>query len=180
MTCIIGLVDNGKVYMGADRAQSSHNWTQPTIVPKVFKNGQYLIATCGSIRMHNLLQFGFTPPIYHENEDELKSFMVNKFIKSVIELFKANSWGGDKHRPDVAEGGSFMVGVAGHLFEISSDFQIRENMDLYATNGSGAEYALGSLFSTYSHDPESRVRLALQSAAKFSPTVSEPFDILVI
>lgn len=33
--------------------------------------------------------------------------------------------------------------------------------------GSGGEYALGSLFSTYSHDPESRVRLAYSRRLNF-------------
>ena len=43
MTIVIGLIDNGIVYMGSDRAMSDEYSISSPITPKIKKNGQNLM-----------------------------------------------------------------------------------------------------------------------------------------
>lgn len=56
--------------------------------------------------------------------------------------------GKDKEDGDREEGGSFLVGYNGVLYEIGEDFQVADNTDLYCSLGCGEDYAHGSLFTT--------------------------------
>ena len=68
MTCIVGVVDNGKVYMGGDSAGVGGLCIETRKQPKVFRNGDFLIGYTDSFRMGQLLQYKMSPPRYFEGD----------------------------------------------------------------------------------------------------------------
>jgi hypothetical protein len=94
MTCIVGLIDNGKVWMGGDSAGVSGLDVTVRKDPKVFKNGDFLIGYTSSFRMGQLLRFKFNPPKYYaeqHNNDEYQ-YMCTDFIEAIRICLKAGGY----------------------------------------------------------------------------------------
>ena len=146
MTCIVGLVSKGKVYIGADSLGSDGFTQQVRKESKVFKNGDFLIGCTSSFRMIDILKWKFNPPTV--KDDNLHKFMVTEFVDAVRTLFVENGY---NITSDDWRSGCFLVGIRGKLFSIESDFQVYEQ-DFYAV-GSGAYHALGSLYTSKRNSP---------------------------
>ena len=170
VTCIVGLVHKGKVYIGAD-SLGSNGFTQSSRKePKVFKNGEFLIGCTSSFRMIDLLKWKFNPPTV--KDENLHKFMVTEFVDSVRKLFVDNGYcitNGDW------ESGCFLVGVKGKLFSIESDFQVYEQE--YYSAGSGTHHAMGSLYTSKRNSPVKDIEKALEAAEHFVTSVKRPFVI---
>lgn len=154
MTAIVGLVHNGIVHLGGDSAGVSG----------------YSFTT--SFRMGQLLRWSFEAP---EQKDDLERFMSTVFIDTVRETLKTGGW--LKKDSERDEGGTFLVGVAGRLFRVESDFQVGEAADGFDATGCGFDIALGALHATARTriGPQRRLRLALEAAERFSAGVRGPF-----
>jgi ATP-dependent protease HslVU (ClpYQ) peptidase subunit len=174
MTCIVGVKDKGKVWIGGDSAGGNQFVIENRIHPKVFRNGLYLIGYTTSFRMGQLLEVA-TLPIPEPDED-LYRFMITKFVNVIRSTFEGSGWAG-KDEEGKASGGNFLVGVNGHLFDIQADFQVGENQAGYAACGSGGDVALGSLHSTQGKHPRVRIEKALEAAQAHTPFVRGPFTI---
>lgn len=180
MTCIIGLSQGGRVYIGADSASASGWSVRATGIQKLFQRGPYLIGYSTSFRMGQILQHEVEYPeakVYDEH------FMVAMFIPAIREKLKLLGY--TKIENNQEEAGQFLVGVAGNLFEIGSDFQVNHFQDGMAAVGCGAEYALGALRACLEMEPgldgayiRRAIRLALEVSAYFSGGVKEPFEVL--
>jgi len=136
MTCVVGLVKSGKIYMGSDSAAvdvvGGHIFAQKS--PKVFMVGQYGIAFTDSFRMGQILQYNWIPPKFTGNSRTLDKFMRTKFVESVKEAFKAGGYGNIGNQSEAEDsGGIFLIGVkgTGRLFYMDDDFQIGENIVPY-------------------------------------------------
>jgi len=176
MTCIVGLIDEGKVYMGGDSAGVAGLDIVTRKDAKVFKNGPFLIGYTSSFRMGQLLRFKLNPPKRYEDVDIFK-FMVVDFIEAVRECLKAGGYARVNNNEE--KGGFFLVGYEGRLFEVESDFQIGEVEKGYIACGCGQSFALGSLYQTEGQkNPKKRILSALSAAQEFSAGVREPFHIL--
>ncbi len=174
MTCIVGLVNRGTVYVGGDSA-SVQGWTsRVTRLPKVFRVGPFLIGYTTSFRMGQLLQYGLEVRIRRPDEGEM-DFMVTEFAERVRLLLKER--GVAKVESNTESGGQFLVGYAGRLFSVQQDFQVNEMADGYDAVGSGAEYALGALRALERTAPLPRLRRALEASAHFNMGVCAPFYI---
>lgn len=174
MTCIVGLVHRGTVYIGGDSA-SVQGWTsRVTRLPKVFRVGPFLIGYTTSFRMGQLLQYGLTVRMRRPDEGEM-DFMVTEFAERVRLLLKER--GVAKVEANAESGGQFLVGYHGRLFSVQQDFQVNEMADGYDAVGSGAEYALGALKALDRSPPVVRLRRALEVSAHFNMGVSAPFYI---
>lgn len=174
MTCIVGIVHKGQVYMGADSAGANHRNITTRADKKIFKNGDFLIGFTSSFRMGQLLQYDFSPPHHHSDVD-IEKYMVKDFIKTVRECFRDGGFMTYHEHQEV--GGKFLVGYKGRLFKIDSDFQVAEATRGFDATGCGEEYALGSVYSTEKMEPEKRIRLALEAAEEYSLGVRSPFHI---
>lgn len=175
MTCIVGLVDKGRVYIGGDSAGSSSNW-QITVRsdPKVFRNGDFLMGFTSSFRMGQLLAHSLKPP-RRNPDDDVFSFMVTGFIDAVRSCLKE---GGFAEKNNEAErGGTFIVGYSGRLFQIHGDYQVSESSVNFDACGCGAEVALGAMAATEGQKPEARIKIALAAAEQFSAGVRGPFHV---
>ena len=175
MTCIVGLVENGTVYIGGDSA--SVRTGQLSLVVrndrKVFRNGDFVMGFTSSFRMGQLLAFNFNPPKRRVGIDVM-AYMVTDFIDAARARMKDGGFARVKENTE--EGGTFLVGYSGRLFHISDDFQVGESSHGFDACGCGDLIALGSLRSTRTWtDPGARVKEALECAETFSAGVRAPF-----
>lgn len=174
MTCIVGLVDGDRVWMGGDSAGVSGLDITVRADTKVFRNAGLLIGFTNSFRMGQLLHYKLEVPERAPDED-LFRYMVVDFVDAVRGCLKD---GGYAHKSnDVESGGNFLVATEGRLFSVQSDYQVGEAVRGYHAIGCGADYALGSLASTIGLSPEARVRRALEVAELFSGGVRAPFTV---
>jgi len=175
MTCIVGVAQDGVVCIGGDCAGSAGSSITHRSDEKVFRNGPYLLGFTHSFRMGQLLRYTLKPPKPPENDKNLYCFMVNDFIKEVRECFKEGGYTTISN--SVESGGTFLVGINGRLFRIDSDFQVGEAKNNYMAVGSGGRVSEGALFATAGKAVRSRVKLALEAAAKHDTFVAAPFTI---
>jgi len=174
MTCIVGLVDNGIVYIGGDRGISDKDIILTMCRPKVMKNGEYIIGYAGSQGVGQLAHIMTTPVCGKDVEKTLRTTFI-KSLKTIIEEFgPSNLTESDCHT-------DFLVGCKGRLFEISTEDWSVSELE-YSAVGSGGNIALGSLYtsSLNTYTPIERVTYALNAAITLSPTCQGPVDILYI
>ena len=174
MTCIVGLVHKGHVFLGGDSAGvDGHYRLTVRADRKVFRNGDFIMGFTSSFRMGQLLAFKFSPPKPRTGVDTM-SYMVTDFIDAARALMKDGGFA--RMKDSAEEGGTFLVGYSGRLFHISNDFQVGESTHGFDACGCGDEIALGSLRSTRTWtDPTARLKEALESAEMFSAGVRGPF-----
>lgn len=178
MTCIVGLVDSGKIYVGGDSAGVAEHGLTIHADEKVFKKGSMLIGFTSSFRMGQLLRFKLVIP-YHKSEMDTYEYMVAEFVEAVRTCLKEG--GCSRIENNEESGGTFLVGYKGELFTIHSDFQVARMMNKYHAVGCGADIAKGSLFSSegiIGMHASDRIRHALRAAETFNAGVRAPFIIL--
>lgn len=174
VTCIAAVVDEGTVWMGGDSAGvSGWNLTLRKDA-KVFLNGTFLIGFTTSFRMGQLLRYSFKPPVHPEGVDTYE-FMVTAAINSMRTCLKDGGF--SKKDKEAEEGGTFLVGYRGRLFEINSDYQVAEPLDHMAAVGAGEQVACGALYALLDLDPEQRILRALEVAERFNAAVRGPFIV---
>lgn len=175
MTCIVGLIDKGKVYMGADSAGVAGGYVSHIRADqKVFIEGDFIIGFTTSFRMGQLLQYKLQVPGRPESLDVFK-YMVTSFVEAVRKCLRDGGFA--EKKDEVEKAGVFLVGYQGRLFRICSDYQVTENLLPYDAVGSGGEVALGALFANGHLEPEERLLQALEAAEQFSASVRRPFVI---
>ena len=174
MTCIVGVVNSGRVFIGGDSAGVDSRYHLVVRTDrKVFRNGEFVMGFTTSFRMGQLLAYNFNPPKPRVGVDVM-AYMVTDFMDAARVRMKE---GGFKHiKDEVEEGGTFLVKYSGRLFHISDDFQVDESVHGFDACGCGDLLALGSLYSTRSWpDPNARLKEALETAQAFSAGVRGPF-----
>lgn len=175
MTCIAGLVDNGKVYIGGDSAGVDGRLHLTVRADrKVFRNGPFIMGFTSSFRMGQLLAHALEPPRRHP-DDDVYAFMVNDFINAVRRCLKDGGYAQREREQEV--GGAFLVGYESRLFMVEGDYQVGENLDGIAACGCGDMIALGALAVSKDENPEKRIKDALAAAEKFSGGVRGPFHV---
>lgn len=181
MTCIVGITNKTRVWLGADSAASDDSGSIETRKdPKIFKKGDFLIGYAGSFRIGQLLRYKFTPPKKGRGRVDIYQYMVSEWMDALRKVVK--DAGAIKVEDNLEEmtGCSIMVAYKGRLFIIDEDFQVGEVTHPYAAIGSGAATALGSLYSTnkiITLKPEERIQLALEASSTFCTTVRAPFNV---
>lgn len=176
MTCIAGVVEGDRVFIGGDSAGVVADDFSLTVRAdqKVFRNGDFIFGFCGSFRLGQLLRYAFTPP--KRNRRDVHRYMVTTFIDAVRETLKRGGLAKKEHDVEDIDG-SFLVGYRGRLFIIDGDYQVGEAVDGFAAIGCGGAIAQGALFVTDGADPKRRVRRALEAAERYSGGVRRPFYI---
>lgn len=177
MTCIVAVTDGQQVTMGGDSA-GSNGWSmQVRSDTKVFILGPYVLGFTSSFRMGQLLRYSLT--IGAPDTWDVDRFMATTFIDAVRVTLKDGGFATTKDGAEV--GGTFLVGVAGRLYEIDSDYQVGYTQYPFAAVGSGYMAALGALHAmTAVTDlaPAERVVRALGAAADLTATVRGPYSVV--
>ena len=175
MTCIVGLISKGKVYIGGDSAGVNGYDIRVRADEKVFINGSMIFGFTTSFRMGQLLRYSLkvSPQLDNQNDYE---FMVTTFIDDVRDCLKKGGYATKKD--EVESGGTFLVGYKGNLYTISNDYQVATHKEGYASVGCGDSYALGALYNSIKvYNPKMRIENALETAEYFSGGVCKPFHI---
>lgn len=175
MTCIVGLVHEGNVYIGGDSAGVAGLDLTIRADQKVWRSGEFVYGFTTSFRMGQLLRYKFDPPEQLPSQ-QTEEYMVGPFIDGVRRCLKDGGWLEAKNNQET--GGRFLVGYRSRLFVIDSDFQVGETVDQFAAVGCGQAYAIGSL-ATSEGTARSRVKQALEVASRFSVGVRGPFTVEV-
>lgn len=162
MTCIAGLLDNGKVYIGADSAAAGDDTIEVRANRKVFRNGEYLIGFTGSFRIGQLLQY--TPL------DSPGATVMGHLVTTIVPALKKLV--GKEEFNDI------LIGCRGRLFKVCTDYSVAEYHS-YAAAGQGEPYALGRLHGSLG-SPELRLVAALEAAQAHSAAVRAPFHVEVV
>ncbi|MFI9203066.1 hypothetical protein [Streptomyces sp. NPDC053048] len=172
MTVIVGLVHDGRVYLGGDSAGVSGSRLTVRRDPKIFRNGPYAMGFTTSFRMGQLLHHAFRAP---KPEGDLDRFMTTVFVDKLRTCLKDGGWA--RKDSEQEQAGTFLVGVYDRLFAVHDDYQIAEPADGYAAVGCGDEFALGALHATadLGLKPRKRLTLALTAAGYHSAGVCAPF-----
>lgn len=180
MTCIVGIVKDGTIYMGGDSAGVAGLDVEVREDEKVFLlKDRFIIGFTTSFRMGNLLRFSLNPPGQPAGQGDYE-YMCTGFIEAVRKCFADNGFTGksaEGHNRD--EGGQFLLGYRGKLYAVHSDFQIGKVRNNYNSVGCGRYYALGALYATQGSEmsPQNRIILALRAATAFSGGVRPPFTL---
>jgi len=176
MTCVIGLVHQEKIYIGADSAGVDSDLSLVARDdPKVFRNGDFVIGFTSSFRMGQILRFKFKPPQRYEGTIDYE-YMVTEFVDEVRNCLKDGGFARVKENQE--SGGTFMVGYRKSLYTIFDDFQVGINRCGFAACGCGQMLALGAMAANaHLTDPEARILNALEIAEMFNAGVRRPFHI---
>ncbi len=172
MSCVVGLLKDGKLYMGSDgRASTDAGEKRPIIATKLFWNGNFLIGFAGSVRTGQLLkpEYFEIPDDIHELADAIRGHLGDKgsLATSDDQLSIQNC--------------NFLIGFDGKLYEILTDFQINEASGDSLSIGSGSPFAMGSLFTSKRvKSGEKRVLIALKAAAEYDAACGPPYSVEVV
>jgi ATP-dependent protease HslVU (ClpYQ) peptidase subunit len=197
MTCVVGLEEHGRIYVGADSAGVSGTNLCVRADPKVFQTGPFLIGFTTSFRMGQLLQYRLSPLVQPPGM-EADEFMTTIFIDSVRRTLKEGGYARRKEEQEFA--GAFLVGYRDRLYCVDSDYQVGRAIDGYTAIGCGAQLALGAIHALNTINaisdcqtcvqssireqsllpPEERIRIALQAAERWNAAVRAPFIVLAL
>jgi ATP-dependent protease HslVU (ClpYQ) peptidase subunit len=177
MTCIVGLIAEDGIYMGADSCVSNSYIQRTLKSPKIFKKGDMLIGCSGYLRMMQLVQYSLEIPKHRDAEQSLYEYMITTFIDALRKCFKTAGYSEINNNQEFTDS-VLLIGYKGSLFKIETNYQIMEYTDSFAAIGSGSEVALGALMATENEQPQQRIEKALLAAEKFSRGVKGPFNFL--
>lgn len=181
MTCVVGLVEDGIVYMGADSIGSNGRAYSIRQEPKIFKrntdHGEFLFGHTTSFRFGQLLQYGLKIPKHPSGVSDCK-YMAIHFIDAVR---KALTDGGYATKKDEVEtGGTALIGYRGKMWEMEGDYQIASVNGNGGAVGCGYEAALGALYAMKDTDlsAEQKILISLHAAESCIVNVRGPFKII--
>ena len=153
---------------------------------KVVKNGQYLLGAAGDVRAINILAYAFSPPKALDLTGvRLDRFMTSKFVPALRECFEDHGYAAKESKEQASHGSVVLAIVNGQIYEIGEDYAwVRDTTGIYSF-GSGADYALGAMYSTAGDDfamqgvtkTERVVREALAVSAKLDIGTGPPFHV---
>lgn len=178
MTCIVGLETEDGVLMAGDSAAVGDGDRYATRLTKVFRRGAFLIGYTTSFRMGQLLQYRLLVEPQDDEQTDLE-YMATTFIDAVRACLKEGGFA--KVENEQEQGGSFLVGYAGKLYSVASDFQVNSSRDGYLAIGSGEYVALGCIWSNLGQlgdrkaSPDAIVISALEAAEHFNNYVYPPY-----
>jgi len=170
MSTVIGIVKNGKVWMGADSYATTNDGERRRIIcNKIFTNGPYLIGYIGSVRTGQVVM----PPQFEAPEN------VFDFPDMLMDHFKEKGCLATNSEDQTSFLlSNFIIGTPdGKLYELLVDFQMNEIED-FTSIGSGSAHALGSLYTSRKwKDQGKRILTALEIAAEYDVSTGPPFIV---
>ncbi len=170
MSTVMAIVDNGKIWMGADSFATTKDGERRRMkCIKIFTNGPYLIGYIGSVRTGQVLR-----PEYFKPPNKIYEFpdkLITHFEKKGCLAVDSDN------QCSLHESNLLIATPKGKLYEILVDFQMNEIEDFTAI-GSGSSFALGSLYTTRKWgSPKKRIMTALKVAAIYDMQTGPPFIV---
>lgn len=181
MTCIVGLIDEDRVYIGGDRLATGGGTKYRLQTKKVWKpKNDMIIGSAGTLRGLQILEHNVIIPGINIGES-IEHYLAGSFADCLRQSFKSsghidNDCGSETIPNRV------LLAYQGRLFQFDGALSYCEVTDKYTAIGSGQHFALGSLYSTANRgmQPEERIKLALETAEYYNAYVEGPYDIFSI
>jgi ATP-dependent protease HslVU (ClpYQ) peptidase subunit len=175
MTCIVGLVEGGVVYIGGD-SMSVAGWDMgSTEFRKVFRRGEFVVGFTSSWRMGQLLKFRVNVAPQPTDQSDM-AYMVGTYIEAVRSCFKDAGFATVENNEE--SGGLFLVGYKGKLYRVWGDYAVLPSDEGLAAVGCGDAYALAAMMALEGLPPRERIERALEISAHFSAGVRGPFYVV--
>lgn len=183
MTTLAGIETGTGVVLGADSLAriGENDGTNTMGCAKLWRPKENIVmGFAGSYRHGQSLKYWLNIPKPPGSQESLEEWLATSFVNEIREAFQA---GGISN----GEGEwSILMGIDSELWQVDGFCGVvRSNLG-YHSIGSGATYALGSLFTTSAVNfavedvtlvsPEARLGFALSSAAQFSFATRSPFQ----
>jgi ATP-dependent protease HslVU (ClpYQ) peptidase subunit len=176
MTCIVGIAQQGKIFMGADSAASTGDSARIRKESKIIRGRNMLVGVSGAGVLTDIIEYNLGKPLCHKNI-EARKYLCAEFVPLLRQTLAVFEIADDGASFD----GEILVGLQGRMFTIQGDYQVGELYQEYTAIGSGQDYAMGSLHSTASCKcPLKRLTKALRASAEFCNTVRAPFSFEVL
>ena len=185
MTTVAAYTDGEIVHMQSDTAVSDDNGDMYALAPgaKVWRRAGDLVSgtpgilmgVSGSVRQLHLLRHEWEVPPLVEGDTVgyWAHVKVPRTIRAMLKFHKAlcNS------SPLV---GDVVFALQGRVYVLGTDLSVLEIGEKYHAIGSGAAFALGSMCSAVSHDPEVILKCALEAARRHDAGTGEADKVLVL
>jgi len=180
MTCIVGIGDGVKTWLGADSSYSqgaSLSFSSP--MGKLFRVGTEFIAGYagyvkhGTLLKKELKDFTIAPDAIKGLEEyEVVGLLADKVNK----VFSLNPLNSKKENRT-----SLLVGYKGTVYRIGVSFEVTTQENSFDSIGYTSSYALGCLHGTKDTglSPRDRIKQSLMAAEYYNPSYTrKPFYIL--
>lgn len=176
MTCIVGLVNDGCVYMAGDSAGVADTRCTIRNDPKIFKKDGMLYGFSGSFRFGQIVRYEFKLPKKPASKTE-HEFLCTTFANKLRALLERRGALSDFEGTDDTGDGNLLIGWHGKLYKLDRDFQIGESADGYDAIGSGDDVAKGAVFALRGGPmaPKEVLTKALEAATYHCTTVRPPY-----
>lgn len=178
MTCIVGLVEGGEIYIGADSIGISGLNYSVRADKKVFARDGLIIGSAGSFRTYQTIQYRLKFPKHPEGMED-HCYLCTLFVDAMRAALKAAGTSTEENEEE-AQNNNLILGYRGNLYEIQTDYQVVQTYEPFMATGCGEKSALGALYILDMMDlpPEEKVELALKASAASCAGVCGPYTIL--
>lgn len=179
MTAIVGLEYDGGVVIGGDAAITwPYHLRVESVEPKVWQVGEWVLGTCGSCRIGDLLRHALTPPHPPIDDADIDKFLRTQFADAVRDVLVDSGTVYSKNALEEMSESDFLFGLRGKLYSMQADFSIIRSAGGYFATGCGMDLAMGAMHATAGLKPTTRIKRALEAAAAHNAAVMAPFTII--
>ena len=180
MTCIIGYVHEGKVWMGGDSLITNGSVQKVLTQRKVFKRGDMLIGVSGPARLIQLVrhELGFQS-VSDTSKLETYESVLARFVEPLRELLKERGFLDSEDGKDTTNS-SILIGVHGRLFYLDSWLALVEHEDRFQAIGGANEVAIGAFAALDQMQPRERILRALEIAGAYWWGAGPPYYVEVL
>lgn len=178
MTCVVGVVENGVVWMGADSFSGNGYYCSRSSLPKVFLREGVLLGTAGDWRGSALLRSLEVPAL--PEGMLVETFLAGPFVAAMREHFRAHGFLQEVNSQQQTEDMQVLIGIKGRLFALWQQFQLTESQEGYEVIGSGMYVAAGALYVARQVRLPAReqIEISLMAASAHTPYVRPPFVMM--
>jgi hypothetical protein len=166
MTAIIGIVHDGRTWIGADSCIVDAGIRATSLSPKVWRAGGYLLGVAGNSAWYSIVRRVRWPAV--ASPGYMLSGVIGDLTSAASELGLELP-----AAQDSPADGSMLVGGAGKLWYVDSDLASIEYAEVSA--GSGDEGLLCALRANPSGSPRTRILRSLAAVASVRIDVMAPF-----
>lgn len=178
MTCTVGVVENGVVWMGADAFSGNEYIYSRSALPKVFTQQGVLFGIAGDWRGGLLLQSLEMPA--HPEGMPPEQYVGQLLVAAMRDHFREHGFLQEVNAQQQTEDLVLLIGYQGRLFALWQQFQLTESAEGYEAIGSGMFVATGALYAArqVGMPAAEQIHMALTAACAHSPFVRPPFRVL--
>jgi ATP-dependent protease HslVU (ClpYQ) peptidase subunit len=177
VTVLVGVVHNGRTWVGADSATTNGDVVAASTQPKVWQQGDFVFACTGALREQQIIQHRVTLPNMNDSTDVLRYLCID--FADALRQARKDSGFDEKVTTGQELGPVLLIGYEDRLFTMDSYYAVEEFAD-FAARGCGRELAMGSLHTTAGiwRDPRKRITAALEAACSVNAYCKPPFTIV--